>query len=113
MKVDNQAWIIRNRRLPVLRFEAALWRKVRPIIESEHPDLLSEATMRGLHKEDNFDWENHDAITKFLNKGRQMTDKPDYNCEHCRDTGRAFDPDNKPYKIVCPVCNGDDLREKK
>lgn len=29
-----------------------------------------------------------------------------YNCEHCRDTGRALDPDNRPYKIVCPVCKG-------
>ena len=30
-----------------------------------------------------------------------------YNCEHCKDTGRAFDPDNPPYKHVCPVCEGE------
>lgn len=33
-----------------------------------------------------------------------------YNCEHCKDTGRAFDPDNPPYKHVCPVCDGGDIK---
>ena len=39
----------------------------------------------------------------MTNVWRMMTN---YNCEHCRDTGRALDPDNRPYKIVCPRCKG-------
>jgi len=60
--------IIRNRRLAVSRFEVALWRKVRLIIEAEHPELLSEETKIALRKEDTFDWKAFDEETRQLNK---------------------------------------------